>query len=178
MLTLITFLTVLTTASLWAESSKVDSLLGKPAPDWELHRPDGSTVHLAQLRGQVVVLDFWATWCGPCRLAMPGIENLHRSLNGLPGMATAFDKQKVHFIGVNAWEQDESNKVAANYMKTQGLSYDLVLNGDSVAQKYGVEGIPTLLVIDQKGVVKDVHVGYDPQLEKNLQKSIKLLLAK
>ena len=147
-----------------AQAVKVENLKNKPIPDWTLARPDGTKLTLSSLKGQVVVLDFWATWCGPCRLAMPGIEKLHKQFGA--------GKQGVRFIGVNAWEQDDTNKLALNYMKSQGFTYDLVLNADEVAQKYGIEGIPTLLVIDKKGVVREVKVGYDPQLESSLGKAV------
>jgi thiol-disulfide isomerase/thioredoxin len=161
---------LLVPAALAAQQSPVESLAGKPAPDWTLSRPDGSKVQLSKLKGEVVVLDFWATWCGPCKAAMPGINQLYKDFGSGKG------KQPVRVIGVNAYERDPSNKKAAAYMKQQGFSYDLVLNGDEVAAQYGIEGIPTILLIDQKGVVRKVQVGYDTQLEANFKKLIDGLL--
>lgn len=143
----------------------VDDLKDKPAPLWSLKAADGSTVKLSDFRGKIVVLDFWATWCGPCKAAMPSVQKVSK----------AYEKKGVVVIGVNAWEQDP--RLAVAYMKQQKYDYHLVLGGDAVAANYHVEGIPTLVIINDKGTVAEVHVGYDPNLQKKLSVSLDRLIA-
>src|SRR5262249_21362197 len=88
--------------------------VGQKAPDFELKDPDGQTIKLSSLKGKVVVLDFWATWCGPCKMAMPGIQKLHEEFKGKP----------VKVFGVNIWEKD-GDPVA--YMASKKYTYGLLL---------------------------------------------------
>ena len=152
-------------AGITAGAQSVEDLRGKPAPAWSLKAPDGKTVNLTDFKGQIVLLDFWATWCGPCKLAMPSIQKVAKTYSG----------RKVVVIGINAWEEDPKNAVA--YMKAQKYDYKLVLGGDAVAANYHIEGIPTMIVINDKGVVAEVHVGYDPNLQKTLSGSLDRLIA-
>lgn len=93
--------------------------LGGPAPDWKLIDPVGRVHSLSDYRGKVVVLDFWATWCGPCIRAMPGLQKIHQQY---------LDRGVVVF-GINTWE--ESNSV--EFMKRSGYNYALLLKGEEAA---------------------------------------------
>lgn len=119
---------------------------GDVAPDWSLRTPDGRTVSLAGLRGNVVLMDFWATWCGPCKMAMPGIQKLHEHFEGKP----------VTVVGVNC--QDPDGDPAA-YMAKKSYTYTLLMKGDQVAEAYSVTGLPTVYVIDTEGKVAHAIVG-------------------
>ncbi len=88
--------------------------VGTEAPDWELKTPEGKTVSLASLRGNVVLMDFWATWCGPCKMAMPGIQKIHEHFEGKP----------VTVVGVNCQEQ---NGDPAGYMAKKNYTYTLLM---------------------------------------------------
>jgi thiol-disulfide isomerase/thioredoxin len=136
--------------------------MGSEAPDWELKTPEGTTVRLKELRGNVVVMDFWATWCGPCKSAMPGVQKLHEEFAGKP----------VKVFGVNCWESGD----AAKYMRQKGYTYGLLLNADKVADAYHVSGIPTFYVIDPAGRIAHADVGAGPDHEKKLGKMIKAAL--
>lgn len=158
-------LLALTLPAFSLSAQSIDDLVGKPAPAWSLQTPDGKTVSLASLKGKVVLIDFWATWCGPCKAAMPSIQKTAESFAG----------KAVAVYGINAWEKDPA--LAVQYMKAQKYTYGLLLQGDQVAAQYYVEGIPSMVLIDAKGIVRKVHVGYDPQLLSVLKADLTQLLA-
>jgi cytochrome c biogenesis protein CcmG, thiol:disulfide interchange protein DsbE len=138
---------------------------GSPAPDWELKAADGKTVSLKSLRGKVVVIDFWATWCGPCKMAMPGLQKLHERFKDKP----------VVVFGVNCRERPGADPMA--YVKEKGYTYPQLLNGESAAEAYKVNGIPSLFVIDPDGKLMYSAAGFSPAMEDMLtdiiQKAIK-----
>jgi len=136
--------------------------VGAPAPLWTLNTPDGGSIALEDLSGQVVIMDFWATWCGPCRQVMPSLQALHEEHG-----------EELVVIGVNTWEQEDP----AAFMIENGYTYPIVIDGDIVAQDYFVEGIPTFYVIDQNGIVAFHAVGADPANEEALIEVLETLLA-
>jgi thiol-disulfide isomerase/thioredoxin len=131
---------------------------GSQAPDWTLATPDGREVTLSALLDTVVVLDFWATWCGPCASAMPGMQELHDSYLGSP----------VRILGINVWESGDP----AAFMADNGYTYDILLEGDPVAEEYLVSGIPTFYLIDRQGRVAWFARGFDPANEAELASRI------
>jgi peroxiredoxin len=142
--------------------------VGSQAPDWTLKTPEGKSVSLSQLRGKVVVLDFWATWCRPCIQAMPSLQRLHEKFKDKP----------VAVIGVNVGEKSPTADPVA-FMKRRGLTYGLLLNGGEVSQAYRVSGIPTFYVIGPDGKVIHAAAGLNPAGgEKELEKIIEGLLEK
>jgi len=128
--------------------------VGNPAPDWTLKTSDGKSVSLSSLRGKVVVLDFWATWCIPCIQAMPGVQKLHEHFKDKPVAVFGIN------VGERTWNADP-----AGFMKQKGYDYGLLLNGGKVAQAYRVIGIPTFYVIAPDGAVLHASAGYDPTAE-------------
>ena len=137
--------------------------VGKAAPDFDLETPDGKSVSLKSLRGQVVVLDFWATWCGPCKMAMPGIQKVHDQFKGKP----------VRVFGVNCWERGGD---PVKFMKEKSYTYGLLLKGDKVADTYKVSGIPTFYVIDTEGKIAyagQFKPGHEKELAKAIEKAMK-----
>ena len=121
--------------------------VGDPAPDWKLTDPQGRAHTLAEYRGRVVVLDFWATWCGPCARVMPRLEKLHRKYGG----------QGLVVFGVNSFETGDP--VAS--MKKKGYTYALLLKGEELAPAYGVTSLPVVYVIGPDGRVAYAHAGPD-----------------
>jgi thiol-disulfide isomerase/thioredoxin len=124
--------------------------VGEAAPEWELRDPSGAAHRLSDYRGQVVVLDFWATWCGPCIRAMPEMQRLHDLYKG----------KGVVILGVDCWE--ESN--AAAWMRENGYSYGLLLRGEEVARSYRVSTLPTVYVISGEGRIIHRFTGSDAGL--------------
>jgi thiol-disulfide isomerase/thioredoxin len=111
--------------------------VGDPAPDWTLKDAGGGAHSLSEYRGKVVVLDFWASWCGPCAKVMPRMEKLQRKYGG----------QGVVVFGVNSWETGDP--VAA--MSKKGCTYKLLLKGEEIAPAYGVTSLPVVCVIGADG---------------------------
>ena len=124
-------------------------LVGGQAPAFSNVTPIGAApASVAALKGKVVVLDFWATWCGPCRLVAPKLSALK----------DRFGAQGLTVVGVTT----DDVQLAATFMEQHGMKYPSVADGKGDTSKaYGVTSLPTMLVIDKKGVVREVFVGYE-----------------
>jgi len=140
---------------------------GNPAPDFTLTTLDESTFTLSSLKGKVVVLDFWATWCGPCVRALPTVTSV---------TADYADKGVV-FAAVNLREKPERVR---KFMADKEWSFNVPMDTDgSIAQAYGVTGIPHSVIIDKQGIIRHIHVGfggakqYEAQLRAELDELIK-----
>ena len=139
-----------------AQASKPKSTGAPPAPEFALKDLDGKTVSLKDYYGKkIVILDFWATWCGPCRGSMPLLQKYWEA-----------NKAKVEVLSIN--EQEGDARVRA-FAQQQGYRFRILLDLDgSVQATYRVNGIPTLYVIDKAGEVRYKHVGYRPDLDTHL----------
>ena len=143
--------------------------LGSAAPDWRLKTVGGDTVTLSELRGKVVVLDFWANWCGPCRKLEPLFDQL----------AHDYQNKPVKFFTISVWPDKDFNPRA--YLKERGTASTFLIGDDPVAKDYGIWGLPTYFVIDPAGKVSCIHVllSVDPEpLEKLLREAIERVLPK
>ncbi len=127
---------------------------GRPAPDVKLIlEPDPKSFPLSSLKGKVVVLDFWATWCGPCRESIPEVERIFQKYKG----------KAIQFVGVS--EDDPST--AGNIPRVQqslGMTYPIMIanKAPDIAEKYSIGSIPALYVIDKEGKIRDVESGFNP----------------
>jgi len=147
-------------------ASPSDLFVGRPAPDFRFKDADGQNTQLSALKGRVVLIDFWTTWCGPCRAEIPAIERL----------AKHFEKKGVVVLGIDA-EEDEG--VVRRFVAANKIAYPIVLTKDdpSVARGYAVRALPTAVVIDKDGIVAVYRVGETPTTEVGLYDEINHVLS-
>jgi thiol-disulfide isomerase/thioredoxin len=119
-----------------------------PAPQFQLPSMAGKDVNLAQYKGQVVMINFWASWCGPCRTEMPILEKLSAKYKPM-GFA---------MIGVNV---EPDSKVAADWLKVTPVTFPILFDTKSeVSKLYSVASMPSTVIVDRKGNLRWKHVGY------------------
>jgi peroxiredoxin len=135
-------------------SSKVKAASVKPdrerhaAPDFALKDADGKTVRLSDYKGKVVLLDFWATWCGPCKMEIPWFMDFERK----------FKDRGFSVLGVSM--DDDGWDAVKPFVNDVGINYRVVVGNDSSAEQYGgIEALPTTFLIDRDGKIAAVHVG-------------------
>lgn len=123
-------------------------LLGQSAPPWQLKDLEGKPVSSADFKGKVVVLNFWATWCPPCRKEIPDFIALQKE----------YGNRGLVFVGVAL--DDEGVSVVKPFAKEAGINYPLVIGDETVVKAYeGVEIYPTTYVIDRNGTIVSRHLG-------------------
>lgn len=140
---------------------------GDKAPDFQLKTTDGKTLSLSAVRKgttKVVLLDFWSTSCPPCVDEIPHLQKLYQKYN----------KRGMALVGVAGYRGDTAEDVKS-FMKEMKMTYPSVMDSaKSVARQYGLRYLPTMVVIDKNGVIKNIHIGYtEPQV---LESEIKALL--
>ncbi len=151
--------------SIFAASSLASSgLAGQTAPDFVLKSATGENMRLSEYRGDVVMINFWATWCGPCRQEMPLLDELYGRY------------QRVGFslLGVNI---DDDSRRAMAMVDELGVSFPVLFDEHKeVSKLYQVEAMPVTLLLDREGTVRYVHHGYKPGYEQKYLDEIRSLL--
>lgn len=132
------------------------------APDFTLQDLDGKTVTLSEFKGKVVVIDFWATWCPPCRASIPGLESIHRE----------YSSKGVVLLGVSL--DDGGWDYVKSFRQEYGITYRILKGTEDVATKYMVRSIPMIVLVDREGKMQKRLLGFG--VEEELQKEIKAVL--
>ncbi len=135
-----------------------------PAPDFTLTSRDGQAVSLSELKGQVVMINFWATWCGPCRQEMPLLEQLY----------TRYESLGFTLLGVNV---EENSKDADVFLKDTPVTFPILFDPENgVSKLYNVSAMPSTVLVDRAGNVRFLHHGYQPGYENEYQNQIRALV--
>lgn len=144
------------------EPADTMALVGQPAPNFKLTTLTGDSVELAKLKGRPVVLDFWATWCPPCRRGLPHLNEI--------AQREAKNTNGALIFAVNV---REARPVVSKYIKDNSLTFTVPLDPEGeVSESYQVQGIPTTVVIDREGQIRDALIGFGPDSGKALDAAI------
>ncbi|SDD78645.1 Thiol-disulfide isomerase or thioredoxin [Mucilaginibacter pineti] len=156
------------------ESGMRQQMTNNPAPSFVLKDMEGNTISLQSLKGKIIIVDFWATWCGPCKRSFPGMQ---RSVNKYK------DDANVKFLFIDTWETGDTYADAVKtFIADNKYSFQVLLDekGDDgkqskVVTQFGVTGIPTKFVIDKNGNIRFTHIGYNENFEQELDTMIDVL---
>jgi len=147
-----------------ATSLASSGLTGQPAPDFALKSSTGENVRLSEFRGDVVMINFWATWCGPCRQEMPLLQELYRR----------YERVGFSLLGVNI---DDDWRKAMTMVTDLGVSFPVLFDSSKeVSKLYQVDAMPVTVIVDRDGIVRHVHQGYKPGYEDKYLDEIRALL--
>ena len=138
---------------------------GQPAPNFKVVTTSGQTVTQENYRGHVLVIDFFATWCIPCREAVPHLVEMNRK----------FGKQGLQVLGMSADEDGE--RVVRSFAEERHINYPLALADEAVQADFGIRAVPVMFVIDKKGKVVEVFRGFSDEIGRSMEQLIKKLLA-
>lgn len=140
-------------------------LSGKPAPDFSLTLLDGSQFSLASSTGKVVLIDFWATWCGPCMKSLPKLKEL----------ADQFKDEDVVFLGISRDNKSSVQKVK-DAVETNAIQYAVGIDTNKISKSYKVRGIPCIVLVGRDGIVQGRYVGFSKKVKDELASDLNKLL--
>ncbi len=136
---------------------------GKPAPDFKVVTTTGQTVTLNSYKDKVLVLDFFATWCIPCRTSVPHLVQIN----------SKYGKQGLQVLGVSA---DDSERSLNAFSDWHRINYPMSMAGDAILKDYGIRSLPVMLLIDRTGRVADVYIGFTNDIARAMENRVKELL--
>jgi peroxiredoxin len=147
-----------------ATSLASSGLEGQLAPDFALKSSTGENLRLSEYRGDVVMINFWATWCGPCRQEMPLLDELY----------TRYERVGFNLLGVNI---DDDSRRAMQMIEELGVNFPVLFDArKEVSKLYEVEAMPVTVLVDREGTVRYVHHGYKPGYENKYLDQVRSLL--
>ena len=147
-----------------ATSLASSGLEGQLAPDFALKSSTGENLRLSEYRGDVVMINFWATWCGPCRQEMPLLDQLY----------TRYERVGFNLLGVNI---DDDSRRAMQMIEELGVNFPVLFDArKEVSKLYEVEAMPVTVLVDREGTVRYVHHGYKPGYEDKYLDQVRSLL--
>ncbi|MDJ0757968.1 MAG: TlpA disulfide reductase family protein [Woeseiaceae bacterium] len=147
-----------------ASGLAVADMTGREAPDFALKSSTGENLRLSEYRGDVVMVNFWATWCGPCRQEMPLLEELF----------SRYERVGFTLLGVNI---DDDPRRAVAMAQELGVTFPVVFdNTKEVSKLYDVNAMPVTVLVDKEGRVRHVHHGYKPGYEEKYLNEVRALL--
>lgn len=149
--------------------------MGKPAPAFALEDLSGKKVSLADYKGKAVLVNFWATWCGPCKIETPWIIELRQKYasQGFEVLGIDTEGDDLKKDDKAAWAKDKS--AVAKFVDQEKITYPVLVNGDSLSQEYGgLDAMPTSFFVDRKGTVVAAQMGLtsESDIESNIQKAL------
>lgn len=154
-------------ASFLSLPGPVDAALrsGDRTPNITVTATSGQSISLNNYRGHVLILDFFATWCQPCRQSIPHLVEMNRK----------YGKQGLQILGLSVDEEGE--KAVKEFVDEFRINYPLAVVGDATTAAFGVRSVPVMYLVDKKGKIVEVYRGYTDEMARSVEQSIKRLLA-
>ena len=160
-LTILLFLGLIFLFPRCAQKEKESAL----APDFTLKTLDDQEITLSKLRGKVVLLDFWATWCGPCKESTPHLVQIYKT----------YQQKGLEIIGMNVDRGDVSG--VHRFIKSMDIPYPVIITPDEVQRNYGVTGLPTTILLDKQGRVRDKILGFSIKIGQEIAAKVGELIS-
>jgi cytochrome c biogenesis protein CcmG, thiol:disulfide interchange protein DsbE len=137
---------------------------GQPASNFRVISTSGQAISLENYRGYVLVIDFFASWCIPCRASVPHIVDMKRK----------YGKQGLQVLGLSA---DDEERAIKSFADEYRINYPLALAGETVQTDFGIRSVPVMFVINKKGVVAEIYRGFNDEIARSMELLVKRLLA-
>jgi len=138
---------------------------GQPAPNFKVTSTSGQTISLNNYRGYVLLVDFFATWCTPCRASVPHIVEMNRK----------YGKQGLQVLGLSA-DEDEGQALKS-FVDEHHINYPVALANESVQTSFGIRSVPVMFVINKKGDIAEIYRGFNDEIAHSMELLIKKLLS-
>jgi len=130
------------------------------APEFSLKTLVGEEISLAKNKGKILLIDFWATWCGPCRESIPHLVHLYKTFRG----------QGLEVVGLSMDKGDP--KTVEQFVRSLDIPYPIAIAPDDIARAYGVNGLPTTILIDKEGKIREKIVGFNTTIAKKIESRV------